>query len=77
MPSTEKGDPDQIPLPSPSRVALPVVSRQPQQKSGRAQPETKASLPLQGMLCFLRAGMEKLGFDGKLKKKKATEVCQS
>lgn len=38
----------------PSYLALPVMCCQPQQKSGRKQPETNTSLPLQGMLCLLK-----------------------
>lgn len=49
--------------PSPlSHLALPVVCCQPQQKSGRKQPEISTSLALQGMLCFFEGGTRKTGF---------------
>lgn len=64
MSCSEKGDPDRTPSP-PSHLALPVVCCQPQQKSGRKQPETDTSLPLQGMLCFLKEGWGKTGFEGR------------
>lgn len=47
-----------------SHLALPVVCCQPQQKSGRKQPETSTSLPLQGMLCFCEGETRKTGFKG-------------
>lgn len=53
--SSKKGDPDRTPSPA-SHLALLVMCCQPQQKSGRKQPETNTSLPLQGMLCFLKEG---------------------
>lgn len=67
----------QIELPSPpSHLALPVVCRQPQQKSGRKQPETNTSLPLQGMLCFLKEGKGKPGFKGTQKHSNVSEIIQ-
>lgn len=54
MPSSEKGDLDRIP--PPSHLALPVVCRQPQQKSGRKQPETNTSLMLTGNAPFYGGG---------------------
>lgn len=52
MSSSEKGDLNRTPIPS--HLALPVVCRQPQQKSGRKQPETNTSLTLTGNAPFYR-----------------------
>lgn len=73
---SEKVDPDRPPN-SPFHLALLVMCCQPQQKSGGKQPETNTSLPLQGMLCFLKKGQRRhaAGAHGQRQTPK-TKICQ-